>query len=145
MRQSVKKSLFFSENVFVKPKILYIDDSDKDSRPFVKFLTESGYEVDYFRDPEKALKTLIFKKYELAVVDCLLPKNSGFKLAETLQERAPSVLPVLFISGVYNEESCKKYEGKDYFLGFLRKPFDNETLLNAVAKQKTHHIEQKTL
>ncbi len=126
----------------MKPKILFIDDSKKASLPFIRFLRESGYEVDYFSDPTTAFKNIIFQNYKLAILDCLLPKESGFKLAERIQKETKQFIPIIFISGVYSKENFEMYKGKSYAVGFLRKPFSNNDLIHYIEKSE-HKIKNK--
>jgi DNA-binding response OmpR family regulator len=107
--------------------ILYVEDDDNLSMIVTDFLEMQGFEVDLCKNGEEALSNFEKKKFDLCLLDIMLPKMDGYTLAERIRE-ADQQIPIIFLSAKSQEEDRIKgfiKGGDDY----LTKPFNTEELL----------------
>ncbi|MCK4772595.1 MAG: PAS domain S-box protein [Candidatus Latescibacteria bacterium] len=112
--------------------ILLVEDEEGVRNFAAEVLSELGYTVQDFANPEEALafyededRTL-----DLILTDVVMPGASGAELAERLQPRYPSV-PVLFMSG-YTDDFIVHHGVLDEGVAFLPKPFSPNELAGKV-------------
>ncbi|WP_319479001.1 response regulator transcription factor [uncultured Draconibacterium sp.] len=108
-------------------KILLVED-DEALRFIVKDnLTEHGYEVEVAADGEIALELFGQNNFDLTVLDVMLPKIDGFKVAETIR-KSNEQIPIIFLTARSMTEdkiTGLTIGGDDY----IPKPFSMEELL----------------
>ncbi len=113
-------------------RVLVVDDSPTIRKVVGGVLTRAGYEVGAAGDGVQALVTLKRDKFDLALVDFVMPKLNGFELCRKLRED-PELreLPVVLMS-------VKADKIRDHFLrqtgalDAITKPFDPRGLLLAI-------------
>ncbi|HEY8190683.1 MAG TPA: response regulator, partial [Micavibrio sp.] len=127
-------------------KILIIED-DLETRTFVgKGLQEAGYVIDAASDGPEGLSLAIREKYDLLIVDRMLPGLDGLNLVKALRGSHHEI-PVLFLttmSGLNDRVEGLNAGGDDY----LVKPFAFSELLarvNALLRRPRSTIEQTVL
>ena len=88
-------------------------------------LQKAGYKVTWAQDGAEGLKIALEQSFDIAILDVMLPRLSGFELAEELIEHKPE-LPFLFLTAkAMLEDKIKGLKvGKDY----LTKPFEFKEL-----------------
>jgi DNA-binding response OmpR family regulator len=88
-------------------------------------LQEAGYKVTWAQDGAEGLRIALEQSFDIAILDVMLPRLSGFELAEELIEHKPE-LPFLFLTAkAMLEDKIKGLTiGKDY----LTKPFEFKEL-----------------
>ena len=108
-------------------KILVVDD-DLNTRFLLRELFESEhYTVALAEDGKEALYILMHERFDLAIVDIMMPNVDGYSFTEELRTFDKD-LPVLMISAKQLPEDRKKgfMSGID---DFMTKPLDNEEVL----------------
>jgi len=107
-------------------KILVVEDEPKLNKGLVSGLQNRGYAVDYAFDGEEGEKMARLNKYDLIVLDIMMPRRDGREMCRNL--RAGGVqTPVLFLTARDTVED--KISGLD--LGaddYLIKPFSFDEL-----------------
>jgi two-component system, OmpR family, copper resistance phosphate regulon response regulator CusR len=78
-------------------RILLIEDQKKMSAFLEKGLVEAGYEVETARDGEEGLALALAKKFDLLLVDVMLPKKDGWAVVEEVRA-AGGRTPILFLT-----------------------------------------------
>ena len=115
--------------------ILVVDDNPKNVQLMGSILRDIGYEIEFALDGEKALAWLTKKKFDLILLDIMMPGISGFEVCKKIREKPGfNDLPIIFLSAKTDKESI--LEGFD--LGaqdYVSKPFDTMELL---ARVETH-------
>src|SRR5436853_638234 len=111
-------------------RILVIEDEKKTAAFLSKGLREAGFAVDLARDGETGLEQARAKKFDLLIVDIMLPHKDGWELvAELRRDRVRT--PILFLTARDSvEDRVKGLElGAD---DYLIKPFAFSELLARV-------------
>jgi len=78
-------------------RILLIEDETKTAAFLAKGLQEAGYTVQIARDGETGLELALAARYELLVVDVMLPKKDGWAVVEELRGGGVRT-PILFLT-----------------------------------------------
>jgi DNA-binding response OmpR family regulator len=108
-------------------KLLLVED-DEALRFIVKDnLEQNNYEVDVAPNGQEAVEFFNANKYHLIILDVMLPKIDGFKVAEYIREKNEQV-PIIFLTArSMTEDKIKGLSigGDDY----IPKPFSMEELL----------------
>src|SRR2546429_1804610 len=76
-------------------RILVIEDERKTAAFLAKGLREAGFSVDLARDGETGLKFALAAKFDLLVVDVMLPRKDGWEVVAGLRRdgmRTPILL-----------------------------------------------------
>lgn len=113
-------------------KILIVDD-DKDISELISVvLKKEGIESDIINHPLEVLKRIKIQKYDLILLDIMMPEISGTELCSKIRDDVEC--PIIFLSA--KNEIVDKMVG--YELGgddYITKPFNNTEL---VLKIKSH-------
>src|SRR5690554_4162406 len=114
-----------------KPRILLVEDEESLLEVILMNLKMEGYDVTVARDGKEAIDMARQARYDLCILDIMLPKVDGFTVCKTLRLDNNKV-PILFLSakstGADRVEGLK-IGGDDY----LTKPFNLEELLLRVS------------
>ena len=90
-------------------------------------LTIAGYSITLCRNGEKALSSFEAGKYNLCILDVMMPKKDGFELAKEIRKQ-DSEIPIIFLTAKgMIEDKLEGFNvgGDDY----LTKPFNMEELI----------------
>ncbi len=110
-----------------KINILLAEDDLNLGILLVDDLEDEGFEVKLCKDGEMALKAFQGGRFDLCLLDVMMPKLDGFTLAKAIRLTNKSI-PIIFITA----KSLKEDKLKGYGLGaddYITKPFDEEELL----------------
>jgi DNA-binding response OmpR family regulator len=114
-------------------RILVVDD-EADLTLLCRLALEyHGFKVDTYNDPRRALSNYKPGYYDLVILDITMPKMDGFQLYDEIKKKDQKAkVCFLTASELYYEEFRKKeYNAIDKNL-FIRKPVENEVLLEEV-------------
>ncbi len=110
-----------------KHKILLCEDDQNLGLVLKNYLELNDYDVTLERDGRLGLAAFQREKFELCLLDVMMPNMDGFKLAEEIRDINPDV-PLFFLSA----KTMKDDIIQGYKLGaddYITKPFDSEVLL----------------
>lgn len=110
-----------------KARILYVEDDLYLSYVTKDNLELKGYIVDYFDDGASALNAFLEIKFDLCILDVMLPKMDGFTLAKRIREKNKEI-PIIFLTA----KSLKEDKIKGLKIGaddYIIKPFSIEELV----------------
>lgn len=109
-------------------KILIVDDEDK-IRELIKLNLEvAGYDCSEARDGKEALELCKKESYDLVLLDIMMPKIDGYKVAEELVTKN---IPIIFLSA--KDSTLDKVKGlKIGADDYITKPFESIELLARV-------------
>lgn len=101
-----------------KKKILIIEDEKPLAKALELKLGEAGFETEAVYDGEEAAKILKTKKFDLIILDLIIPKLDGFDVLEMLRIQKIDT-PVVISSNLSQEEDLNKAKQMgvvDYFI-----------------------------
>ncbi len=110
-----------------KAKILLCEDDTNLGQVLKNYLELNDYEVTLERDGRLGLAAFQREKFDLCLLDVMMPNMDGFTLAEEIRDINPEV-PLFFLSA----KTMKDDIIQGYKLGaddYITKPFDSEVLL----------------
>lgn len=110
-----------------KPKVLLCEDDQNLGNVLKNYLELNDYEVTLERDGRLGLAAFQREKFDICLLDIMMPHMDGFKLAEEIRDIDPDV-PLFFLSA----KTMKEDIIQGYKLGaddYITKPFDSEVLL----------------
>lgn len=110
-----------------KPKILLCEDDPNLGMVLKNYLELNEYEVVLERDGRLGLAAFQREKFDLCLLDIMMPNVDGFTLAKDIRDINPDI-PLFFLSA----KTMKEDIIKGYNLGaddYITKPFDSEVLL----------------
>src|SRR5205823_10175517 len=115
-------------------QILVVDDDQDILRLLDKTLRAAGHKVELARDGREAEAKLKTHRYDLVLLDAMLPHVHGFEICARLKASARTRrLPVILLSAVYRGWRYAN-DARDAFGAddFLEKPFHLPELLRRV-------------
>ncbi|MCX7011894.1 MAG: response regulator [Candidatus Sumerlaeota bacterium] len=135
-------------------RILVVDDNE-DTLDLIRLTLQEEYDVFTLADPTHALDALDILEPDLAILDVMMPKVSGFQLMEFMRKKpAYRAIPVVFLTA----KGAIKDQKYGYSLGaslYLTKPFPPSRLqknlklmfenLGGTPKPKKHSLREVEL
>lgn len=110
-----------------KYKILLCEDDQNLGMVLKNYLELNDYEVELERDGRLGLAAFQRSKFDICLLDVMMPNMDGFALAEEIRDIDPEI-PLFFLSA----KTMKDDILQGYKLGaddYITKPFDSEVLL----------------
>jgi DNA-binding response OmpR family regulator len=104
------------------PRVLVVDDQSNLTRVMAIGLRIEGFEVETAAHAEEALCVLAGGRFDLAVVDLMMPGTNGIQLARMIRDRFPLVRVVL--TSAYHLSERQLHRADCGAVGFVPKPFD---------------------
>ncbi|MCL2097958.1 MAG: response regulator transcription factor [Bacteroidales bacterium] len=77
--------------------ILLAEDEENIGTLLCDYLKAKGYQADLYLDGEKAFRGFCAKKYDICILDVMMPKKDGFMLAEDIRSISPEI-PIIFLT-----------------------------------------------
>jgi len=111
----------------IKANILLVEDDTNLGYVIQDNLRLNKYSVSLYTDGQSALTGFLSSKFDVCILDVMLPKKDGFQLATEIREINRAV-PIVFLTA----KSMTEDKIKGFKLGaddFITKPFDFEELL----------------
>lgn len=113
-----------------KPKILICEDDPNLGMVLKNYMELNDYDIVLERDGRLGLAAFQREKFDLCLLDVMMPNMDGFQLAEEIRDVDPDI-PLFFLSA----KTLKEDIIKGYKLGaddYITKPFDSEVLLHKI-------------
>jgi two-component system OmpR family response regulator len=110
-----------------KPKILLVEDDSNFGNVLKNYLELNDYDVTLERDGRLGLAAFQREKFDICLLDVMMPNMDGFTLAESIRDVDPDI-PLFFLSA----KTMKDDVITGYKLGaddYITKPFDSEVLM----------------
>ena len=110
-----------------KYKILLCEDDTNLGMVLKNYLELTDYDVTLERDGRLGLAAFQREKFDICLLDVMMPNMDGFTLAESIRDVDPD-MPLFFLSA----KTMKEDIIQGYKLGaddYITKPFDSEVLL----------------
>ena len=125
-----------------KPRVLVVDDEDRNLRLMKAMLQPLGYEVAVAWGGDEALRKVAKIQPDVILLDIMMPKMDGFEVARRLKENDETkVIPIVMVTalrGVRDRVKALEVGADD----FLSKPVDKTELtarVNSLLKVKAYN------
>ena len=108
-------------------KILLCEDDENLVTLLSEYLQAKGYQADLCPDGEIGYRTFLKNKYDICVLDVMMPKKDGFTLAQEIRQTNAEI-PIIFLTAKQLKEDILagfKIGADDY----ITKPFSMEELV----------------
>lgn len=116
-----------------KPKILVVDDEDRNLRLMEAILLPLGYDIVLAHDGKEALEKIQETPVDVILLDIMMPEMDGFEVARRLKsDNETKIIPIVMVTALQEvEDRIKALEaGAD---DFLTKPVDKTEVRARVA------------
>lgn len=123
-----------------KARVLLCEDDTNLGNVLKNYLELNDFEVVLERDGRLGLAAFQREKFDICLLDVMMPNMDGFKLAEEIRDVDPDI-PLFFISA----KTMKEDVIQGYKLGaddYITKPFDSEVLLLKIRAMLKRNEEQ---
>lgn len=111
-------------------RILLCEDDENLGMLLREYLQAKGYNADLFVDGEAGYKAFLKGKYDICVLDVMMPKKDGFTLAQEIRN-VNSEVPIIFLTA----KSLKDDILEGFKIGaddYITKPFSMRELIARV-------------
>ena len=109
-----------------KKKVLLCEDDENLGMLLSEYLQAKNYETRLCKDGDEGYKEFLKNKYDICVLDVMMPKKDGFSLCKDIKQVTPE-MPVIFLTAKALKEDVIdgfKLGADDY----ITKPFSMEEL-----------------
>ena len=110
-----------------KLKILLCEDDENLGTLTREYLEDKGFKAELFADGEAGYKAFLKGKYDICLLDVMMPKKDGYQLAQEIRA-VNSDVPIIFLTAKALKEDILegfKIGADDY----ITKPFSMEELV----------------
>ncbi|CAG1064496.1 Transcriptional regulatory protein ZraR [uncultured bacterium] len=128
-------------------KILLVEDSPADSRLLWEMLRDSGIKGRFALDPavtlKEAISQLSSKKFDLVLLDLMLPDSAGLDTFRAVHKACPDV-PVVLLTGLSDENLAARAvrEGAQDYL--VKGQVDPATLVRSMRYAVERHVAERS-
>lgn len=110
----------------IKKNILIVEDEKNIAKVLQYNIKKEGYDCDVAHDGEEGLEKALSGKFDLILLDIMLPKMNGFEVCENI--RYKSQVPIIFVTA-REEEKDKIFGLETGADDYVTKPFSFKELL----------------
>jgi CheY-like chemotaxis protein len=120
-------------------RVLVVDDSSTCRSLLRQLFEANGWEVRLAASGGEGLTLALNERFDLIVLDYLMPKLDGHDVCVHLhREMGNRLPPILIVTGHTNEGALAPVLSSSRVAGLVRKPLHGNELLNAAASCLTH-------
>ncbi len=132
-------------------KVMIVDDNPFNTDLLKEMLKSFGLNLSVYLKPKEAAAVIEHEKFDLALLDIMMPEMSGYELAEIMQKsKLNHDTPIIFISALSDAENKIKGFNLGSYI-YIEKPFNVKvvksqicSLLNACKENSNRFKESDT-
>lgn len=131
-------------------EILFLEDEPTIQEVLAEYMKMQGYQVTAVSDGEQALKLLTERKFDMAVLDIMVPKKSGLEVLSFIRENKPEMATIMLTA--LEDEKTQVQAFNLYADDYVIKPVSPiillkrmETILRRVKGQEGKEEKEKGL
>jgi len=113
-------------------RILVVDDEPAIRALLKKIIERRGYVVDDARDGAEAIEFLQEHRYDLLLIDLMMPNVNGFELVDYLAREVERPLPAVIVITAAAESTPLRHLDPSVVHSIVHKPFDIEVVADLV-------------
>ncbi len=114
-----------------QPNILVVDDEPGIQRALLRILSRN-YSADAVASGEEAIRKLVEKEYDVAIVDLRMPGMDGFQLLRTIKLYRPQTEVIIMSGSASDEKLIEAIQDQAFY--FVTKPFQKEVIETLVER-----------
>jgi len=115
------------ENIYKGSRILLVEDEEALAIGLEYNLIEEGFDVKWAKNGREAIDFYESEKFDLVILDIMLPFINGFEIAESIRSSDPK-LPILMLTA--KSEKADRIKGLEMGVDdYVTKPFHLDELL----------------
>lgn len=119
------------EPSLTRPQIAVLDDDASVLKALRRLLEATGYDVSTYRSGDELLSVITSTKPSCLILDVHLPGMTGLEVLKRARSGNASVCAIVITA--FDAERERELACEPGAAAFFRKPFDNGSLLRAVA------------
>lgn len=125
-------------------KVMIVDDNPMNVELLEEILSKLNLQISSYLKPKEACQSMLHEKFDLFLLDIMMPEMSGFELAKKIKETPHNKnTPIIFISAL--SDSHNKIKGYDLgSYAYIEKPFDvnviRSQICNILKNQKKQEL-----
>lgn len=114
--------------------LLIVDDEKKVLKAIERVLRKKDYDIHSFLSPIKALESIENIKPQVIISDRRMPHMDGLDFLTRVKEKYPECYCILMTGYSYVPESVKNALQEDRIDFFIKKPIDDNALMDLIEK-----------
>ena len=116
-------------------KILIVDYEKKSLEAIKNLFLPYNLQIITANDGRSAFEKYTAERPDVILLEPMLPKLHGFELAKKIREDSEGKTPIIIVTALYKGAQYRKEAEKSLGVTeYFEKPYEDETLLNAVLK-----------
>ena len=113
--------------------ILIVDDVSDNIKVAMNILRENNYSFSFATNGKEALKIVKTKKFDLILLDIMMPELNGFDVIKALKSDSPTKdIPIIFLTAKADIDSLTEGFGLGA-VDYITKPFHSSELISRVS------------
>lgn len=125
-----------------KTRVLVVDDDPAIRKLLERVAVRAGFTVETARDGVEALELLEVNQYEIAIVDLMMPRLSGYELVQRISTIDPR--PVVLVATAMANADVASLDDS-MIRRVIRKPFDIKAVSDALIETEKQIEERRAL
>ncbi|MBU8893603.1 MAG: response regulator transcription factor [Bacteroidales bacterium] len=110
--------------------IFLVEDDENFGSVLKSYLEMNDFTVSWTKDGAKAIQNFSLQKFDICILDIMLPNVDGFSIAKKIKELNPEIPTIFLTAKTLKEDILTGFRiGAD---DYITKPFDSEVLLYKV-------------
>jgi CheY-like chemotaxis protein len=114
----------------IEKRVLVVDDDDAIRALLCTILRRRGIPVDSARNGADALVRCEQCRYDVILLDLMMPELSGYEVLDTFAKRRPEDRPLIIVLTAGAEP---RNLSPDLVAGTIRKPFDVDMIVDSIS------------
>ena len=123
-----------------KVALLIVDDETAIRKLLAKIAERAGFAVDTACDGLEALEMLGRKNYEIAIIDLMMPRLSGYELVQKISTLTPRPTVIVATALMHGDTASLD---DSMVRRVIRKPFDIENVAQALVETARQIAEER--
>jgi len=116
-----------------KKRILIVDDDDQLSNMYTTLLNIKGFTTQRVNNGEDALAAALEFKPDLILLDIMMPKISGFDVADILHNTTDTkLIPIIMLSALGGKEDRDKAMASGVVYYFVKTEIDIDSITKKI-------------
>jgi len=107
--------------------IFLVEDDENFGSVLKSYLEMNDFKVTWTKDGANAIQNFGKQKFDICILDIMLPNVDGFSIAKKIKELSPEIPTIFLTAKTLKEDILEGFKiGAD---DYITKPFDSEVLL----------------